>query len=558
MKTINKIFVFLQSQIIQHKISTKMKKVLLTLTVLLAFCGSIFAQESHWSDFDYHDYEQGGALVAAVSIDGNMIMPTYDNYDPEAGYYINYGYEVAAFVNDVCRGHSFLCYYDGDDYPTTNMMLIHYDPNATDTGVEVTFKLYDHANQKEYTFCTSSEPIVTGMDYTDYWDNLIILSFSSSFTKDINAYTQDGGYYLIASPLNQEVSPEDVLNMASNSYDLYAFDQSADDGLEWRNYHASAFETLEAGKGYLYANSEDVTLTFVGAPYQGDGVVTLYKDDNAEFAGWNLVGNPFNQTVYIDREEFYVMNGNGSEIITAENNTVDAMEGIFVVAETNGETMSFTPVDPNPGKGQIVLNVTQDRSNAIDRAIVRFGQGGVLPKFMLNENHTNVSITKNDSDFAVVRSNKNGRLPVNFKAAQDGVYFINVNADDVEVRYLHLIDHEEGADIDLLQNPTYRFEAKTNGKPNRFELVFRVGAGDFKELFSKGANTEDFSFCSDGNWIINNEGEAILQVVDINGQIMSSEEISGCVSKHIEAAPGVYMLRLIKGNDVKVQKVVIK
>ena len=39
---------------------------------------------------------------------------------------------------------------------------------------------------------------------------------------------------------------------------------------------------------------------------------------------------------------------------------------------------------------------------------------------------------------------------------------------------------------------------------------------------------------------------------------MSNEEINGSVSKHIDAAPGVYMLRLIKGKDIKVQKIVIK
>jgi hypothetical protein len=39
---------------------------------------------------------------------------------------------------------------------------------------------------------------------------------------------------------------------------------------------------------------------------------------------------------------------------------------------------------------------------------------------------------------------------------------------------------------------------------------------------------------------------------------LSSEEIHGSISKHIEAAPGVYMLRLIKGDDVKVQKIVVR
>ena len=156
-----------------------------------------------------------------------------------------------------------------------------------------------------------------------------------------------------------------------------------------------------------------------------------------------------------------------------------------------------------------------------------------------------------------MRSDNAGRLPVNFKPAEDGVYTISANTENVYVMYLHLIDNELGVDVDLLQNPNYRFEAKTNEKPNRFELVFKTGSNLFEQVLAKG-NTEDFGFCNNGNWIISNEGEAILQVVDINGQILSSEEISGCFSKHIEAAPGIYMLRLIKGNDMKVQKIVIQ
>jgi hypothetical protein len=47
-------------------------------------------------------------------------------------------------------------------------------------------------------------------------------------------------------------------------------------------------------------------------------------------------------------------------------------------------------------------------------------------------------------------------------------------------------------------------------------------------------------------------------VIDVNGRILSSETVSGCVSKAISAAPGVYMLRLINGDNMKVQKVVVK
>ena len=109
------------------------------------------------------------------------------------------------------------------------------------------------------------------------------------------------------------MNPENVGDMLSNEYDLYRFNQAAD--LEWENYKANAFD-LEPGKGYLYANSEDVVLLFPGIPYDGNGEVTLSKTAGADWEGWNLVGNPFNETAYIDRK-FYTMNEGVLQIFDA-------------------------------------------------------------------------------------------------------------------------------------------------------------------------------------------------------------------------------------------------
>ena len=463
-------------------------------------------------------------------------------------------WEVGAFCGDECRGDQVGTVPAPTEFGQMLSMVV-YGVN----GDVINFYLYDIENQSIVGECSTTVTYVEQGNAGVVWDPLILNFITiESYNLDIVGYGDgDGNYYLIASPIG-EVSPEDVTFMVSNNYDLYYFDQSED--LEWINYKPDEGSTdpgfnLVPGKGYLYANSNDVTLSFIGQAYNGSGDVTLYKDDNAGFPGWNLVGNPFAQTAYITKS-FYTMNGEGTEIIAGEGNSVEAMEGIFVIAETDGETMTFSSTNPNQGKGQIVLNVSQDRGTAIDRAIVRFGQADVLPKFMLNQNSTKMYISKDEGDFAVVRSNNNGRLPVCFQPEQDGIYTISVNTENLFVRYLHLIDRESGEDINLLQTPSYTFEAKATGKPNRFELVFRTGLGLFKELFVKEGG-DSFGFFSNGEWIINNEGDAILQVVDINGQIMSNEQISGCVSKHIEAAPGVYMLRLIKGNDVKVQKVVV-
>ena len=336
------------------------------------------------------------------------------------------------------------------------------------------------------------------------------------------------------------------------NYDLYYFDQTSGNGLlEWVNYEgANGNYDLVPGKGYLYANSQNVTLIFSGIPYYGNGKVTLSKTGNVRFSGWNLVGNPFAQTAYITKP-FYTMNGTGTEIIAGSGNSVGAMEGIFVIADNDGEILTFSTISPAKGEGQIVLNVNQGEAT-LDRAIVRMGEGDVLPKFMMNENSTKVYITQDDQELAVARAADAGVIPVSFKAAHNGTYSICVNADDTEVNYLHLIDNMTGADVDVLQTPTYSFNATKEDYTDRFKLVFATSCE-----YADG-DDENFAFFTNGNWIISNDGEAMLQVIDINGRVLSSEEIHGSISKYIETAPGVYMLRLIKGDDVKVQKIVVR
>ena len=116
------------------------------------------------------------------------------------------------------------------------------------------------------------------------------------------------------------------------------------------------------------------------------------------------------------------------------------------------------------------------------------------------------------------------------------------------MNYLHLIDNMTGADVNLLETPAYTFEAKTTDYASRFRLVFAAG----------NSNDDNFAFFNNGNLVVNNEGNATLQVIDVNGRILNSESISGSTCISVNAAAGVYMIRLINGDNVKVQKVVVK
>ena len=171
-----------------------MKKLLLTLIVSLAMCGSIFAQqyESHWPDFRYTAFLSQNPIVAAIAIDGEIV--TTENHPDNWN-----ALEVAFFVGDECRGAGAafgsyspeVNYLDdsfvgegGDPYPTIAGAPIYFN---TATGEEVTVKMFDHVNGIEYNECTvtlsgASYVIRTGVDHTQGWDdpeNPIILNFTS-------------------------------------------------------------------------------------------------------------------------------------------------------------------------------------------------------------------------------------------------------------------------------------------------------------------------------------------------------------------------------------------
>ena len=378
---------------------------------------------------------------------------------------------------------------------------------------------------------------------------------TESYTLDITGYEagSNGGYYLIASPVT--VNPADVEGMTEGTtFDLYYFDQTED--LEWRNYKTQTFN-LVPGKGYLYAKqatteSEIFHFELTGTPYDGDGTIELDYTEGGDFAGWNLVGNPFGVEAYIS-DDYYVMNEDGTEIITGENELVEPMQGVFVIADNANDYVIFDPaVAIGPDFDKIVMNVSRNRGNVVDRAIVRFGQGGVLPKFQLNENSTKLYIVEGDNEYAVVRSANEGEMPVNFKASENGNYTLSVNAENVEMEYLHLIDNMTGADIDLLATPSYSFEARTNDYESRFRLVFSGNTN-----VGSSTSSETFAFFNGNSWVINNEGEATLQVIDMMGRVLSNEQFNGSYNNSLNLSAGVYVLRLSNGNAVKTQKVVV-
>lgn len=365
---------------------------------------------------------------------------------------------------------------------------------------------------------------------------------AATFQKNITGYTgTNDNYYLIANPTDNTT----VANLVNeNGYDLYTFNGAAE--LEWINMKSSPVVAND-GIGYLYANSANVILGFAGEIIPAGSTDINLNYANKEFGGFNLIGNPFACNAYVGKS-FYVIDG--SELVLSENNYVAPCEGFFVEATEADQSVTISTTAPEAPASLLSLSVSQNRGKAIDRAIVSFDSRSNLHKFMMNPNHTNISLAKNGEEFAAISTAAEGEMPVNFKAEKNGTYTITVSTENVEANYLHLIDNLTGADIDLLTTDSYTFDATTRDYASRFKLVFSMN-----DVESNQVEANSFAYINNGEIVISNEGRATLQVIDMTGRIVSSQEIEG--EGHISTesmTAGVYVLNL----NGTTQKIVVR
>ena len=381
----------------------------------------------------------------------------------------------------------------------------------------------------------------------------------------------ENGWHFIASPMTSNIIPSlgnGFLTEDSTKYDLYYYEEPTH---YWRNYKQSENSltphfSIEPEKGYLYANNIGTTLGMTGTLHPSDEAITIsdLSLSEGDLAGFNLVGNPFACNATIDRPA-YVISGRNVVAYTGGTKVIAPCEGVMVQADAEHTSVTFTKAmtaSQTSQAGNSSLQVVLSQSEAttrgmeqIDNAIVSFNEEDRLEKFVFNADLSKLYIPQNGHDYAITFSEKQGEMPLNFKATEDGEYTITVNPENVEMAYLHLIDNLTGEDVDLLapepvEGPvSYTFTAKTTDYASRFRLVF-----------STSENTDGdtaFAFISNGNLIVT--GEGTLQIIDVLGrQLITRELQTSYLQLPTSFLPaGVYILRLINGEKVSTQKIVI-
>lgn len=393
----------------------------------------------------------------------------------------------------------------------------------------------------------------------------------ATMEKSIEGYEDmdnESGWYSIASPVEGDYSTD---GLTVGEYDLYLYHEPSH---YWYNskYETNSFNTLTNGQGYFYANIEDRTLTFSGQMPSTEACIVepLSYAASGRLKGYNLVGNPFTRSLTLGDVEVgnetlttYLVAENSSEFTVCHiaSRPIKPGEGFFVQASAENQNVVFNSATASRSskatQQPAFICIEASNNDFTDRAYVQFEKGNTLHKMDLRDKQHKVYVMQDGEKFASTTIDQTeGEIPVNFEVVKNGTYSISVGVKGIKVEYLHLIDHLTGADVDLLATPTYTFKANTSDYASRFRLVFSSNNNGIEE--AEEVSSASFAYFDGSRWMVNNSGQATLQVIDVMGRVLSSETLNGNAEVSINQPAGIYMLRLLNGDNVKVQKVVVQ
>lgn len=399
----------------------------------------------------------------------------------------------------------------------------------------------------------------------------------ATLQKSVTAYddaSMRDGWFTLASPM-AATAVETGSNLIFPDYDLYSFDETNLTHEEWRNYKtAGNFTDFEAGRGYLYANATTFMPLFKGT--LNHDAITFPMTYTAErpdvLTGFNLVGNPFPHNIYkgaggaIDdsglASGYYVLTHSGAWEAKTYDMPIAPGQGILVkttaahslnIAKTNASALGESTSGNAKGNVMSRIGLRVSNGNDEDVAYVYLGKGNNLVKMRhLNAASPSLAVMQADGDFAIAHVDADCEvIDLRFANKRTATYTITVDVKDYMNGYLHLIDNLTGADVDLLRTLTYTFKATGQDYPCRFRLVLQ------------GSDSEDnnapFAYFADGeiHLMVETQDHASLQIVDMMGRVVRCTDDVRIVSTR-GMVLGVYMLRLIDGDDVRTQKIMVR
>ena len=319
----------------------------------------------------------------------------------------------------------------------------------------------------------------------------------------------------------------------------------------------SKFEpTFQQGVGYLASYQTETTATFKGTlNHENSFTFNVRYDTGKDLANFHLLGNPFafdmkwnNVNVSNVIDGYAVVNENGGYEY-ATSGEIKVGDGFFVKATGANPTMSYNTRNRN-AKKETSLNVVAAGKNGKDNVIVRLDENQEgFPKINnFNENIALVYVLENDMPYGIYNYSEDVQeVELVFIAAHIGEYNIHIEPNG-EFEYVTLVDKVNDRETNMMTS-SYTFTTTPKENGNRFLLRFAKDKGS--------AEQEKFVFQSGNELVI--EAEGMVQIIDVMGRVVYSNDVTSennriDTSKFNTAA---YIVRLINGNGVKTQKIVV-
>ena len=366
--------------------------------------------------------------------------------------------------------------------------------------------------------------------------------------------------------------------------------------------------TFIPGKGYLMAINATPYDT-IGKPDRhllqnrgtlNNGNVNIpvtYTADNewTGLAGYNLLGNPYQS--YLNFEKFIEGNSGlwnsgeefantyavydpksdawlqyaaqASDDAEVASQYINMHQGFMIRVSKEGIakfTNAMRTTDPGenyPGfRGKqnfplinFFLDNGQDSKNV---AVLELGrpENGGAEKLNVGSTKGRISLRHDNQDFGILfRDITEGSQPLYFDTDEDGTFTLSWNTANADFSSLTLVDNLTGVKYDMLANDSYSFEGRMTDYRSRFKVVFGVFT-DVEE--NEEVVTDNFAFFDGSDWVVNGQGQ--LTVTDMTGRTVYTSNLTNDQNRVSlnGVANGIYLMRVANGQNVNVQKIVVR
>lgn len=374
------------------------------------------------------------------------------------------------------------------------------------------------------------------------------------------------GWQFIASPFTNAAVSQFT---DADTYDLYKFDGSHENITEeWRNHKDddANFETeFVSGRGYMASYESNTTATLSGTFYAGSSITypVTYQDIQEGETHWpnfHLLGNPFTFNMDLSKlnmtnmaEGVAVVNDKGGYDYM-ETGTINVGDGFFVKSAAASPSVSYGTRGSNNNNVSENISVRVSNSTSRDNVVLNFAGADKVGFPKLNARNEDIAylyVVDNEERYGIFNYDKDVKeVPLSFETQKMGRYTISVDAEG-EYETIVLVDRQTGIETNMLLED-YNFTATTSKKENTDRFIVRF---TFKS--DEVTETERFAYQSGDELII--EAEGTVQLFDVMGRMLYINDIENHGDRinvgHLNNA--AYILRLVNGDGVKVQKVII-